>query len=160
MKDLRWRDRSSLLTHRSMQTSLPCHVSLHMVRTRSWSKLSHVSHGSHVIPGSDGSGRSNAGDTGRRFAPSSIGATRCYAAHRRTFFENRGQRQSSWGSQGRTSIPPPLQKENYRSGEGLAIWGLPGEVGGERVLGDSKERRDALPLLTLRNPGLSARPVI
>jgi len=43
---------------------------------------------------------------------------------------------------------------------GLAVWGLPGEVGGERVLGDSKERRDALPLLTLRNPGLSARPVI
>lgn len=76
------------------------------------------------------------------------------------FFENRDQGQSSWGSQGRTSIPPPLQKENYRSGEGFAIWGLPGEVGGERVLGDSKERRDALPLLTLRNPGLSARPVI
>ena len=56
--------------------------------------------------------------------------------------------------------PPPLQKEIITAMEGLAFWGLPGEGGEERVLGDSKERRDALPLLTLRNPGLSARPVI
>jgi len=60
----------------------------------------------------------------------------------------------------KTSIPLRPWKEITMAAAGLFLGVIPGEVVKSIELSDNWDRWDALPIYLLRNPGLSARPVV